>query len=191
LNILLDDLPDAVEIDGQDYQIETDYRDAIRVILAFEDDELTTSEKQAVLLSLYKEPVGDVAKASRQAVKFLNGGETSEGDDNSHPYRLYSFSKDANYIFAAFRQTHGIDLQRENLHWWQFIALFMDLGSDTAFCNLISLREKVKSGRANKEERAAARRMGDAFDVPEPDTRTISEKEAEAEFMRLLGMRKR
>jgi hypothetical protein len=62
----------------------------------------------------------------------------------------------------------------------------MDLGADTAFCNLVGLRKRVKSGKATKEEREVAREMGDLFDVPEPDLRTAEEKEQEAEFMRLL-----
>jgi hypothetical protein len=157
------------------------------VILAFEDAELTAQEKQAVLLSLYKEPVGDVRQALLMAVKYLNGGKEAQEGDNSLPYRLYSFAQDAQYIFAAFRQTHGVDLQKAELHWWEFIALFMDLGADTTFCNLVNLRKRIKTGKATKEERKAASEMGEIFEIPEPDDRTAEEKEREAEFMRLIG----
>lgn len=154
--------------------------------MAFEDDSLTGQEKNAVLLSLYKEPVGDVQEGARLAIKYLNCGEEKSGEETSLPYRLFSFSKDSGYIFAAFRQTHGIDLQKAVLHWWEFCALFMDLGSDTTFCQLINLRKRVKSGKATKEERQAAAEMGEAFEIPEPDTRTADEKQREAEFMRLV-----
>jgi hypothetical protein len=114
----------------------------------------------------------------------LNGDKT--GNDDEPGLRLYSFSKDADFIFAAFRQTHGIDLQKVDLHWWEFLALFMDLGADTTFCQLVNLRKRVKTGKATKEEKQAARDMGDAFDIPEADTRTLDEKEAEAEFLKLV-----
>lgn len=148
---------------------------------------MTAYEKQVVLLeNLYLNPPSDATAAIEHANWFLNGGKDASDDEPSGP-RLYSFSKDAAFIFAAFRQTHGIDLQKTTLHWWEFLALFMDLGSETTFSSLISLRKRVKAGTATKEERAAAREMGEAFDVPEPDTRTLDEKETEAEFLRLVG----
>ena len=170
-------------VDGVEYRVNTDFRDCLRTMLAFEDNDLTPQEKQLVLLqNLYVGVPPNMAAATRAAVEFLNGGSAKGG---SGP-RLYSFGQDAGMIFSAFRQTHGIDLETASLHWWKFLALFFDLGADTTFCNLVSLRKRVKTGKASKEERAAAREMGEAFDVPELDERTLDEKEQEAEFMRLL-----
>jgi hypothetical protein len=123
----------------------------------------------------------DIEQAITQAMWFLNGGATSEQD--AAPMRLYSFAKDAQFIYAAFKQTHGVDLQKDNLHWWQFLALFMDLGSDTTFCQLTALRKRLKTGKATKEEKQAAREMPELVDVPEIDDRTLEEKEAEADFL--------
>jgi hypothetical protein len=69
----------------------------------------------------------------------------------------------------------------------------MDLGADTAFCNLVSLRRRVKTGKATKEERRAALEMGDMFYIPESDMRSIEEREAERLFDEAVaeGMRKR
>jgi hypothetical protein len=154
--------------------------------MAFEDNELTPQEKQIVLLSsLYDEIPADVQEAISQANWFLNNGQAGESETAS--IRLYSFAKDANFIFAAFKQTHGIDLQVENLHWWKFLALFMDLGQDTTFCQLVSLRKRIKTGKASKEERSAAREMGELVDVPDVDTRTLEDKEREAHFMQLVA----
>lgn len=188
-NILFDTLPEYIEIDGQPYQINTDYKNCLRIITAFEDNDLTPQEKQIVLLSnLYNEIPRNVNEAMRQAVIFLNGGEENT-DEETPPYRLYSFAKDSRFIYAAFRQTHGIDLTETDLHWWQFLSLFLDLGSETTFSQLISLRKRLKTGKATKEERQAAREMGSIIEVPEIDTRTLDEKEQEAEFMRLIGKR--
>jgi hypothetical protein len=190
MNILTDTFPETITIDGQAYQINTDFRMCLKTILAFEDDELTGYEKQAILLSnLFVTVPHDTKEAMIKAVEFFNGGKSNkpvDEDDEPSP-RLYSFSKDANFIFAAFRQTHGIDLQKAQLHWLEFLALFMDLGSETTFCSLVSLRKRVKTGKASKEERQAAREMGEMFDIPEPDTRTLDEKEKELEFLRLIG----
>lgn len=191
MNILIDELPSAVEIDGREYALETDFRACLRAILAFEDSELTTWEKQAALLdNLYPEQPHDLEEAFRLGVRFLNGGEEvgeDEDAENKVSPRLYSFSQDARYIFAAFRQTHGIDLETTRLHWWKFLALFLDLGADTTFCNLVSLRKRIKTGKASKEELKVYREMRDVIDLPEPDTRTYEEREQEAEFMRMVN----
>lgn len=189
MNILTEALPEAIEIDGQEYPINSDFRTCLRIIMAFEDEELTGYEKQLVMLQLlYKNIPENIQVATTQGVKFLDGGEVKVEEEGLEPQpRLYSFSKDSGFIFSAFMQTHGIDLtSTENLHWWKFLALFLDLGQDTTFCNLTSLRKKIKTGTATKEERQAARDMGEIFDIPEPDTRTLDEKMREEEFMRAV-----
>jgi hypothetical protein len=183
MNILITPLPDAVEIDGEPVPIDTDFRTALRVILAFEDATLTMAEKQGILLeNLYSAIPANVARAVAQGVKFLNGGEPPS--DGESGLRVYSFEQDSRLIFAAFRQTHGIDLEAvEVMHWWKFLALFMDLGSDTAFCHLIGLRKRIKTGKASEDEQAMYREMRDLVDLDEPDTRTPEEHEIEAAFL--------
>lgn len=189
MNILTDTLPEKVDISGVMYQINTDFRTCLKTIMAFEDPDLTPQEKAGILLSnLYPEIPSDIETAIQQANLFLNGGKVNEEESEPSP-RVYSFSKDANFIFAAFRQTHSIDLQKADLHWWEFLSLFMDLGSETTFCQLVSLRKRIKTGKASKEERQAAREMGDLIEVPEFDDRTLAEKEAEADFLRKIGQK--
>lgn len=188
MNILVDRLPVSIEIDGKEYEVNSDFRYCLSTILAFEDEELADVEKQQIMLAnLYNEIPENLAEALQKAMWFLNGG-SEKSDEEFSGMRLYSFRKDANYIFAAFRQTHGMDLQTiEYLHWWTFMALFMDLGQDTVFCQLINLRKRVKTGKATKEEKAAAREMGDMFIVPDYDDRTLEEKEAERQFLEAVG----
>lgn len=186
MNILTDALPESVTITDTEYQLCTDFRACLKIIMAFEDNELTPQEKQLILLgNLYSVVPDDLQVALERANWFLNGGkETDNADDVIENHRVYSFSKDANFIYAAFRQTHGIDLGAAQLHWWTFLALFMDLGQDTTFCQLTALRKRLKTGKATKEERAAAREMGEIVNLPEIDDRTLGEKELEDEFLR-------
>jgi len=188
MNILVDELPNSIEINGREYGINSDFRFCLSTILAFEDEELAFAEKQQIMfVNLFQEIPEDLQEASVRALWFLNGGK-DESSAESEGMRLYSFSKDANFIFAAFRQTHGIDLQTiDYLHWWSFMALFMDLGQNTTFCELINLRRRVKTGKATKEEKAIARDMGEIFNVPEYDNRTLEEREAERQFLELVG----
>ena len=187
MNILVEKLPSTVVIDGVPYPINTDFRFCVRTILAFEDDELTSYEKTLVMLKNLYPVIPDNSKAAvEQASIFLNGGNTPSEDKIETALRLYSFGQDANFIFAAFKQTHGVDLEQTQMHWWKFMALFMDLGADTTFCSMIGLRKRIKTGTATKEERATAREMGDLIELKEPDTRSLEDREAEDKFMRAL-----
>ena len=184
MNILIDALPETVEIDGDEWPINCDFRSCLRTILAFEDNDLAPQEKQTVMLTnLYPKIPENIAAATQQAGWFLNGGKEEEEDQEITGARVYSFAKDAGYIYIAFRQTYEIDLQKDNLHWWEFLALFMDLGSETTFCQLVSLRKRLKDGTATEEERKMAAAMGEMIDIPELDDRTIEEKEMYEAFM--------
>ncbi len=191
MSILTDQPPDTVFIGGKKCRIETDFRPCLRTIMACEDGTLTRHEKsQIILINLF--PNGDFfsdpESALEQAKWFLDGGRTgAESSQTAEtPMRLYSFTKDASFIYSAFRQTHGIDLSTEDMHWWKFLALFLDLGSETTFCQLVSLRKRLKTGRASKDEREHANEIKDIIYLDEPDIRSLDEREAEAEFMRLL-----
>lgn len=186
VNVLTDDFPESICIGNKKYAINYDYRDCLLIMMAFEDCELTIIEKQVILLNnLFVESVldTDVAEALEKGIEFLNCGEKSE---NKNGIRLYSFSHDAKFILAAFQQTHGIDLRKTTMHWWQFIALFMDLGKDTTFSSLVALRQRIKTGNATKEDRAIAAELGDILSVPDSDNGTIEEMESEREFMRAV-----
>jgi len=145
-----------------------------------------------MLTNLYKITPPDQASACAKAIRFLDGGEThvpedDDEDESDTVQRFYSFEKDAQLIFAAFYQTHGVDLESANMHWYKFLTLFMDLGGDTAFSGLVGLRRRVKTGKASKEEKAMARELGSIFDVPDLDLRTVDEREQERIFLAQIG----
>ena len=189
MSILTDALPVAVEVEGREFAINTDFRDCLKVVMAFEDEELTGFEKQMILLQvMYPVRPDDTEKAMEMAVKFLDGGiESGLEQSDEKPVRLFSWAKDANFIFAAFKQTHGIDLDKEmDMHWWKFVALFMDLGSETFFQTLTGLRKRIFSGKASDDDYRAARELGHIFDVGQSDTRTPEQIEMDEIFDQAL-----
>lgn len=182
MNILIDALPTTLLVDGREIPIRSDFRSCLRVLVAFEDNDLTPQEKQIVLLAnIYPDVPENTMEALEKAYWFLSGGNDTVSNDEPKS-RLVSYSKDANLIFAAFRQTHNIDLVTTDLHWWAFLALFMDLGQDTFFCQLTSLRSRVASGKASKEDVEMKNSLGDLFEVDDYDSRTIKEKEIDRIF---------
>ncbi|WP_087064145.1 bacteriophage Gp15 family protein [Intestinibacillus massiliensis] len=170
MNTLVDRFPTTAEIDGVEYELNTDFRVGVQIMLAFEDTGLTSIDKQLVMLHLlYKEIPPDLHKACELAVLFLNCGESPEGEANdTRGGRLYSFGKDAKYIYSAIRQTHGIDLEETGyLHWWKFCYLFLDLREDCFFQQMLYLRRRKQDGKLTKEERMTYYRMEDILSLPE------------------------
>jgi hypothetical protein len=190
-NVLIDQLPTSVRIEDQEFMLDTDFRTCLRVILAFEDPDLAGVEKQLVLLeNLYPEVPDQLEEAVEVGLWFLDGGEESRNSEEQKPFddeKLYSFNKDASFIYSAFRKSHGIDLETvEYLHWWKFLYLFMDLGEETFFIRLISLRKRMADGSATKEERKAAEKMEELLSVPQNRSMNLEEMEAVNRFMELL-----
>ncbi|MDJ0305393.1 bacteriophage Gp15 family protein [Dehalobacter sp.] len=188
MNILTEQLPTAVEIDDVVYDLDTDFRTCLNIILAFEDPELTSYEKQMVMLELlYKEIPENINEACRLGVKFLDCGEDPETEEthSDGAGRLYSFNQDAKYIYSAIKQSHGVDLEIvDYLHWWKFCYMFLDLREDCFFHRLIHLRRQKNLGKLTKEEKELYYRIQDIVDVPE--VRTTEEQIVASEFMRLL-----
>ncbi|MBQ7957211.1 MAG: hypothetical protein IJ279_04155 [Clostridia bacterium] len=175
MSILTEQLPEAVLIDGKEYPINTDFRVAIKIIEAFESEELTGLEKNEIMLELLygkKNIPENIEEALEMALRFLDGDcdetENSPGEDDSPgDSRLYSFTQDARYIFSGILQTHGIDITTQEMHWWKFIVLFMDLDKDCFFSQLLSIRSRLKKGTLTKEERQWYNENKKIVDLPE------------------------
>ena len=76
MNYLLEQMPQAVLIDGEAVPINTDFRICLRIIQALEDERLMEHEKLTVLITLlYPDPPKNTALAIKQGLKFLNLGE--------------------------------------------------------------------------------------------------------------------
>lgn len=161
-------LPEAIRIGAEDYPVRWDWRSCMRIILAFESDELTGCEKLGLMTELlYKNRPPTSGEVCEKAIRFLNCGEVEGGGSGEVAHRLYSFERDAALIYAAFRQSHGLDLNREELHWWEFCSLFMSLREDCLFCRVVSLRERKRRGVLTPEERRQTAGMERLLELPE------------------------
>lgn len=185
MNPLLDIFPTSLTVGGTEWGIDADYRNCLKIVLAFEDPELTNFEQQSILLgNLYDEIPADVEEAIAKGVEFLNCGEL-QGGANAGSDRLFSWDKDGKYIYSAIKQTHGLDLESMGyLHWWKFVYLFMDLRESSFFSRIIALRHKRKTGKLTKEERQYCHAIADILELPV--AYTPEENEAAAEFLRRL-----
>ena len=164
-NILLDILPETVDIDGIEYRINSDFRISILFELLMQDDELGKRQKLVQGLQLYYPEIPhNVTMAVDKMIWFYRcGKETGSGGHGSGSGRakqIYSFEHDDDYIYAAFLEQYGIDLQDvEELHWWKFRALFRGLSEDTEFVKIMGYRSVKITSKMSKEQREFYKKM--------------------------------
>lgn len=187
MGVLLDGLPNAIGIDENVYKIRPDYRTCIRIILAFEDSELTKTEKVAVLLqNLYCEMPSDIAAATKKGIRFLDCGSERAGNTDIEPERRYSFAQDEKYIYAGVDRVLNGRLSRgELVHWWEFCNAFMDLPENCTMSRILYYRIQHAKGALTKEERRFYNENRDMLELKQE--LTVAEREQKDCFMELLG----
>ncbi len=181
MNILIDVVPETVEIDGIEYDINTDFRISIMFELLMQDNSITDNGKINAALNLYyPEMPHDPIQAIENILWFYACGKITGTQNAEHAGggtdRIYSFEHDAEYIYAAFLDQYGIDLQDiEHLHWWKFRALFKGLKEDNLICKIMSYRAIEITNDMSDSEKKYYRKMKQIYALP--DNRTQEEKE--------------
>lgn len=184
MNILIDEVPEYVEIDGIEYKINTDFRIGIMFELLIQDNTLTDMEKVEIALNLYYPEIPhDPIQALEKILWFYRCGKEYDAESpqedtegTTQQQAIYSFEHDAEYIYAAFLDQYGIDLQDiEHLHWWKFRALFKGLKEDNLIVKIMGYRAIKIDDNMTDSEKKFYRRMKKIYALP--DDRTQEEKE--------------
>lgn len=187
MGVLTSGLPTKISVNGEICRIRADYQTCLRIIMAFEDMELTSMEKAMVLLELlYIDKPKDLQTALEKGIQFLDcGDKRGEEEESGDASRKYSFSKDEKYIFAAVdRVLQGRLSKGESVHWWEFAMAFMDLPEDCMMSKIIHYRTQHAKGKLTREEREVWAKNRNIFELPME--KTAEEKRAEEEFFRHL-----
>jgi len=172
MNILIDILPQKVEIDNIEYRINYDFRTSILFEIMMQDDELDDKEKIYNALLLYYPVIPDnLEEAIKQILWFYRGGkEISEGSSGvamGKSTRAYSFEYDDDYIYSAFLTQYGIDLQDiEDLHWWKFKAMFKSLKEDNEIVKIMGYRSMTINSNMSKEQKDFYSNMKKIYAIP-------------------------
>ena len=176
MNLLIDKLP----TDYEGLKINTNFRSFILFELLMQDNEI--SQKDKILLTLsyfFDERPKDVKKAIEGVLWFYRCGEKekhSKSGGDGKQKQIYSFEHDAKYIYSAFLDQYGIDLNEiDYLHWFKFRALFEGLKSDNKICEIMGYRAIDLNKIKDKEEKKKYRKLQREFALP--DNRSKKEKE--------------
>lgn len=173
MNILIDLLPNKVSIEDKEYEINSDFRTSILFELLMQDDNLSEEDKLYYALSLYY-PIlpQNISKAVEEMLWFYKCGKEVDNNNSSRGKnkvisQIYSFDYDDEYIYSAFLDQYGLDLQDiEFLHWWKFKAMFKALKEDNEIVKIIGYRSIDLSKVKDKSQREYYKNMKQLYEIP-------------------------
>lgn len=170
MNILCEDLPESVCVNGIEYPVYTDFRRWIKIETLLSEGATAENIADAVLLC-YKALPKNLKDAMCGIAYFhgLGGGEKRAAPCRAKP--LYSFECDGKYIYGAFWEKYGIDLSKAQLHWWQFASLFASLG-ECRFTKIVGWRATDLSQIKNKEQKRVYRKLKRLYALPSAECDT-------------------
>lgn len=190
--ILTDKLPEDVIINGEAYRINTDFATWIRfseAMLNFKNDavgvaveviNICMAEKRLpdnifilveALFEFYKTGLAEEEAGFEEKEK-----ETEKRGRESKKV-IYDFIYDAKYIYAAFLSQYGIDLCKENIHWFKFCALFRGLSDEEKISKIMGYRSVKIDDVKDKKQKAFIRKMKSIYRLP--DNRSEEERNSD------------
>lgn len=143
-------LPKALDVNGTSYDIDSDYRNVLRIFEAFNDPKLSNGEKAYICVKrLYTVPVSDtdLEEAIRKAYWFCDGGDAPK--TRPEKVKTLDWSHDQQLIFPAISKAVGVIDIRElpYMHWWTFLGSFGEIG-EGLFSTVIHIRQKKARGKS-------------------------------------------
>lgn len=138
-------LPVRATLDGQTFDLHTDYRDILEIFSYLEDPDLPEPVRWRIALALfYEQPVPEdmLQSALDYLVDFLQCGQT----DRPGP-RLMDWQHDAQAILAGVNRVAGKEVRAlPYVHWWSFLSWFhaMEPGQ---LSTLVSIRQRLRQGK--------------------------------------------
>lgn len=182
-------LPRCAVLDGQEYEIRTDYRDILDVVCWLSgkaDPQLKPEERWYIAMRLFYPdftamPADAWGAATAFLQEFLQAGRPEPQPGTP---QLMDWQQDAPLIAAGIRQAAGCDVRSlPYLHWWSFLACFDAIGQGS-FATVVAIRDKLRRGkRLEAWELEFYRTHRAAVELRRPDT-----DEADAEKQRLLEL---
>lgn len=172
MNILIDTVPTSVDIDGVEYEINSNFRYGILFELLMQDSTIEEKDKICMALDLYYPVIPtNINEAIDKILWFYRCGKniTSQkctGKDREAT-QIYSFEYDDDYIYSAFLDQYGVDLQDiEYLHWWKFKAMFKSLKEDNMIVKIMGYRNIDLSKIKDKEQKDYYKKMQKLYEIP-------------------------
>lgn len=137
-------LPTSVHVAGVDWQIETDYKAVLDVLIQYNNPDYDNEEKLFyMLIGIVKDfdnlDPANYMEMANALCEFLDMGI----EDNSPKPRVMDWEQDARIIIPEINKQigNGMDVRNMDMHWWTFLGYYMGIGEST-FAHVVSIRQK-------------------------------------------------
>ena len=189
--------PEYVIIDGEKYNIDTDFRVAIECNRIAEDETIGDFERAlAIIYTLFGDKGIDAPshyeKLLKTAKNYLSCGKEVEVNKNEKPDMDYI--QDMDYIEASFMSDYHIDLSTTKMHWWKFMKLInglsnSELGNCCVLNRVRNLRnfdtKDIKDSKERRKIEEAKRQVALKKNKKQPTNEQI---ESAKRFYEALGL---
>jgi len=160
-------LSSTLNVGGRRLSLSLSFDRVLQVCDAWADEDLTDEEKETITLDLLIRKGRERRWLAQQDAETRGAAITSLFKDyiDTEPHRAnkgpkaFDLKQDGEFVYAAFRQTYGIDLFAElgRMDWREFSALLAGLPNGTRLSEIIEIRTKPipKADKYNQKERKA------------------------------------
>ena len=147
--------PKYIEVNSKQYKINTDFRIALRCDEIYRDETIGNYEKTLAIIYLLLgndglEDYENYDKILKLLTKYLLRDKEIE-DLNIDKEPSMSYKQDEGYIKASFMSDYNIDLDKTEMHYWQFFDLLQGLTENSVLNRVRMIREEDLSGKKGKE----------------------------------------
>lgn len=163
MNILIDELPNSWEVDGEYFKLKTDYRQVLKFFNIMKNKEMDDNLKVHKILNLFFYKVPNSPKIWEFINYYVNAGETKEDNDNDR--KVFDFDIDAGRIYSAFLQTYNINLCQVEMHWFIFMELLQALPENTRLMQIIDIRSRKVNKSDSKEYVRELRKLQNKYRI--------------------------
>ena len=178
--------PASLDIGGVEYEIRTDYRVILDLLMALNDPELNDSDNKVsaymqsrvILEIMFPDcdniPQEHIQEALDKVAEFIDMGI---GDDSKKP-KTMDWEQDAPIIIPAINKVLNKEIRAEKyMHWWTFLGAYMEIG-EGLFSNIIHIRQKKAKGKKlEKWEQDFYKENKSLIDFQHKEKRSNEEKE--------------
>lgn len=184
-------LPRKINIEGNRYSVRTDFRTWINAETILTDDNIPSNFKLFVLANnlnlfygneeIFNESMDAVINGILSFWRMFKESDNNAASNTSSDI-AYDYEQDFDLICAAFKQQYNINLRREQMHWFEYKALFDGLTKETQFVKIVGYRT-ADINRIPKEQRKEYRRLKEMYAIKKNKVHRRSQKEIEAELL--------
>lgn len=188
MNLLLDKLSTILHERMGNIEFNTDFRIGILFEMLMQDPNIKKEAKVIQAIKIYYpnfEQITNFEKAYEDIIWFYTCGKSNFDRTQKENVKtikrqkeehIYNYEYDDGYIYSAFIEQYGIDLQEiDYLHWWKFKSMFNSLNKDKKIVEIMGYRAIDLGKIKDKEEKARYKKLKKIYKLP--DMRTEAQKE--------------